>query len=69
MHTLTWDNSSEFAEDVVIDIRKRRDLGVFTDETTNKIEDKLNQRRRKRLGFRTPQHLFGRPRKRYALSS
>lgn len=100
VHTLTWDNGSEFAEHDLIDIAldatsyfaapysawqrgcnenlngllrqylpKRCDLGAFTDEAIQKIEDKLNQRPRKRLGFRTPQHLFDRSFKRGALHS
>ena len=100
VHTLTWDNGSEFAEHDLIDIAldatsyfaapysawqrgcnenlngllrqylpKRCDLGAFTDDAIQKIEDKLNQRPRKRLGFRTPQHLFDRSFKRGALHS
>jgi IS30 family transposase len=89
VHTLTWDNGSEFAEHAVIDIAlhaksyfaepysswqrgtnentnglirqflpKRCDLGAYSDADIQAIEDKLNQRPRKRLGFRTPQQVF-----------
>ena len=89
VHTLTWDNGSEFAEHALIDIAleatsyfaepysawqrgcnenlngllrqyfpKGCDLGAFTPLQIQAIEDKLNQRPRKRLGFRTPQHEF-----------
>lgn len=34
------------------------DLGAYSDAEIQAIEDKLNQRPRKRLGFRTPQHVF-----------
>ena len=100
VHTLTWDNGSEFAEHALIDIAldatsyfaepysawqrgcnenlngllrqylpKGCDLCVFTDEAIQNIEDKLNQRPRKRLGFRTPQHQFARSFQRGALRS
>lgn len=100
VHTLTWDNGSEFAEHALIDIAldatsyfaepysawqrgcnenlngllrqyfpKGCNLGAFTDEDIQRIEDKLNQRPRKRLGFRTPQHLFDLSFKRGALRS
>lgn len=100
VHTLTWDNGSEFAEHALIDIAldatsyfaepysawqrgcnenlngllrqylpKGCDLGAFTDDAIQKIEHKLNQRPRKRLGFLTPQHLFDRSFKRGALRS
>ncbi|MGH8335922.1 MAG: IS30 family transposase [Gammaproteobacteria bacterium] len=89
VHTLTWDNGSEFAEHALIDIAlnaksyfaepysswqrgtnentnglvrqylpKRCDLGAYSDTEIQAIEDKLNQRPRKRLGFRTPQQVF-----------
>ncbi len=89
VHTLTWDNGSEFAEHALIDIAltarsyfaepysswqrgtnentnglirqylpKRCDLSVYSDADIQAIEDKLNQRPRKRLDFRTPQHVF-----------
>ena len=89
VHTLTWDNGSEFAEHAVIDIAllaksyfadpysswqrgtnentngllrqylpKRCDLGKYSEAEIQIIEDKLNQRPRKRLGFRTPQQVF-----------
>lgn len=89
VHTLTWDNGSEFAEHALIDIAlqaksyfadpyaswqrgsnentnglirqylpKRCDLGAYSDDDIQAIEDKLNQRPRKRLGFRTPQQVF-----------
>lgn len=89
VHTLTWDNGSEFAEHALVDITlvaksyfaepysswqrgtnentnglirqylpKRCDLGAYSDADIQAIEDKLNQRPRKRLGFRTPQQVF-----------
>lgn len=89
VHTLTWDNGSEFAEHALIDIAleaksyfanpysswqrgsnenmngllrqyfpKRCDLGAYSEEDIQRIEDKLNRRPRKRLGFRTPQQVF-----------
>jgi IS30 family transposase len=100
VHTLTWDNGSEFAEHALIDIAldatsyfadpysswqrgtnentngllrqylpKRCDLGDFTDAQIQHIEDKLNRRPRKRLGFRTPQSVFDQSFKRVALQS
>ena len=98
VHTLTWDNGSEFAEHGLIDIAldatsyfaepysawqrgcnenlngllrqyfpKGCDLSAFTPTHIQAIEDKLNQRPRKRLGFRTPQHQFEKSFKRGAL--
>ena len=89
VHTLTWDNGSEFAEHAVVDIAltaksyfadpysswqrgtnentnglirqylpKGCDLSAYTDADIQAIEDKLNRRPRKRLDFRTPQHVF-----------
>ncbi|MHB1272381.1 MAG: IS30 family transposase [Rhodanobacter sp.] len=89
VHTLTWDNGSEFAEHALIDIAvnaksyfadpysswqrgsnentngllwqclpKRCDLGACTDAEIQAIEDKLNQRPRRRSGFRIPQQVF-----------
>jgi IS30 family transposase len=89
VHTLTWDNGSEFAEHALIDIAleatsyfadpysswqrgsnentnglvrqylpKGSDLAAVSDEQLQKIEDRLNQRPRKRLGYRTPQAKF-----------
>ena len=100
VHTLTWDNGSEFAEHALIDIAleatsyfaepysawqrgcnenlngllrryfpKGCDLGAFTPLQIQAIEDKLNQRPRKRLGFRTPQHEFDKSFKRVALQT
>ena len=100
VHTLTWDNGSEFAEHALIDIAldatsyfaepysawqrgcnenlngllrqyfpKGCDLVAFSDEDIQQIEDKLNQRPRKRLGFRTPQQMFDMSLKRGALRS
>ena len=43
------------------------DLGTFRDEEVQRIEDEINQRPRKRLGFKTPQHLFNQSLKRGAL--
>ena len=89
VHTLTWDNGSEFADHALVDITlaaksyfaepysswqrgtnentngpirqylpKRCDLGACSDADIQVIEDKLNRRPRKRLGFRTPQQVF-----------
>lgn len=100
VHTLTWDNGSEFAEHALIDIAlgagsyfaepysawqrgcnenfngllrqyfpKGCDLGAFSEEDIQRIEDRLNQRPRKRLGFHTPQHQFDKSFKRGALRS
>lgn len=86
VHTLTWDNGSEFAEHALIDIAleatsyfadpysswqrgsnentnglvrqylpKGCDLAAVTTEQLQQIEDRLNQRPRKRLGYCTPQ--------------
>ncbi len=85
VHTLTWDNGSEFAEHALIDIAptaksyfaepysswqrgtnkntnelvrqylpKGCDLSAYTNEEIQVIEDKLNRRPRKRLGFHMP---------------
>ena len=100
VHTLTWDNGSEFAEHAVVDIAlaatsyfadpysawqrgcnenlngllrqyfpKGCDLGVFTDDDIQEVQDALNRRPRKRLGFRTPQQMFDRSFKHCALQS
>lgn len=100
VHTLTWDNGSEFAEHRLIDIGldaasyfampyaswqrgcnenfngllrqyipKGCDISTFTDAQIQQIEDKLNRRPRKRLGFRTPEQLFELSFKRVALRS
>lgn len=100
VHTLTWDNGSEFAEhrlmDIALDadsyfampysswqrgcnenlnglvrqyIPKGCDIGTFTDAQIQQIEDKLNRRPRKRLGFRTPDQVFELSFKRVALRS
>ncbi len=45
------------------------DLGALTPAQIQAIEDKLNQRPRKRLGFRTPQYLFDKSFKRGALQT
>ncbi len=45
------------------------DLGQFTDEQIQQIEDKLNRRPRKRLGYRTPEQVFELSCKRVALRS
>ena len=89
VHTLTWDNGSEFAGHAIIDIilgarsyfadpysawqrgcnenlngllrqyfPKGCDLSAFSDERIQQVEDELNQRPRKRLRFRTPEHQF-----------
>jgi IS30 family transposase len=98
VHTLTWDNGRECAEQGLIAIAldatsyfaepysawqrgcnenlngllrqyfpKGCDLGAFTEIQIQAIEDKLIQRPRKRLGFRTPQHQFEKSFKRGAL--
>jgi IS30 family transposase len=100
VHTLTWDNGSEFAEHQLMDVGleaksyfampysswqrgcnenlnglvrqylpKGCDLGKFTDEQIQQIEDKLNRRPRKRLGYQTPEHVFELSFKRVALRS
>jgi IS30 family transposase len=100
VHTLTWDNGSEFAEHALIDIAlgatsyfadpysswqrgtnentnglvrqylpKGCHLGDFTEAQIQHIEDQLNRRPRKRLGFRTPQEVFDQSFKRVALQS
>lgn len=100
VHTLTWDNGSEFAEHRLMDIGlkaqsyfampysswqrgcnenlngllrqyfpKGCDLGKFTDTEIQQIEDKLNRRPRKRLRYRTPEHMFELSFKRVALRS
>jgi IS30 family transposase len=48
---------------------KRCDLGAYSDADIQAIEDKLNQRPRKRLGFRTPQQVFNASFNRGALRS
>ena len=89
MHTLTWDNGSEFAEHALVDIAltaqsyfpepysswqrgsnenanglnrqyapKGRSMHALTDEEIQIIEDKLNNRPRKTLGFKTPSEVF-----------
>jgi IS30 family transposase len=100
VHTLTWDNGSEFAKHELIDLAlaaksyfadpyaswqrgtnengnglirqycpKGCDLGTFDDAFIQAVEDKLNDRPRKRLGFRTPREVFERSFKRVALRS
>ncbi len=100
VHTVTWDNGSEFAEHRLIDIGldahsyfampysswqrgcnenlnglvrqyipKGCDISQFSDGEIQQIEDKLNRRPRKRLGFRTPEHVFELSFKRVALRS
>ena len=100
VHTLTWDNGSEFAAHRLMDIGleaksyfampysswqrgcnenlnglirqyipKGCDISQFTDEQIQQIEDKLNQRPRKRLGYQTPERLFELSFKRVALRS
>jgi IS30 family transposase len=50
-------------------IPKGCDISQFTDEEIQEIEDKLNRRPRKRLGFRTPERVFELSFKRVALRS
>lgn len=100
VHTLTWDNGSEFAEHRLVDVAldatsyfampyaswqrgcnenlnglirqyvpKGCDISQFTDDEIQQIEDKLNRRPRKRLGYRTPQQVFELSFKRVALRS
>jgi IS30 family transposase len=100
VHTLTWDNGSEFAGHALIDIAlkaksyfampylpwqrgcnenfnglvrqyvpKGCDIDAFSEEEIQHIEDKLNQRPRKRLGYNSPQHVFDKSFKRVALQS
>ncbi len=89
VHSLTWENGSEFAQHTLVDIvltaksyfaelysswqrgtnentnglirqhlPKECDLSAYSDADIQAIEDKINQRPRKRLDFRTPQHVF-----------
>jgi IS30 family transposase len=100
VHTLTWDNGSEFAGHALIDIALKAksyfampylpwqrgcnenfnglvrqyvpqgcDIDAFSEEEIQHIEDKLNQRPRKRLGYNSPQHVFDKSFKRVALQS
>jgi IS30 family transposase len=100
VHTLTWDNGSEFAEHALIDIAlkaksyfsmpysswqrgcnenfnglvrqyipKGCDVDSFSEEDIQHVEDKLNQRPRKGLGYKTPQRVFDQFFKRVALQS
>lgn len=100
VHTLTWDNGSEFAQhalmDIVLDatsdfadpcsawqrgcnenanglvrqyLPKGCDLAAINDEQLQRIEDRLNNRPRKRLGYRTPHAVFEASLKRGALRS
>ena len=46
---------------------KRSDLGAITDEELQRIEDRLNDRPRKRLGYRSPREVFEAHLKRGAL--
>jgi IS30 family transposase len=89
VHTLTWDNGSEFATHALVDmvlaaksyfaepysswqrgtnentnglirqyLPKKCDLSIYSDADIQAIEDKINRRPRKRLGFRTPEQVF-----------
>lgn len=100
VHTLTWDNGSEFSEHAAIDealnansyfadpyaawqrgsnentngllrqyFPKGCNLADYSDAHIQRIEDKLNRRPRKRLGFKTPKHVFNRSFNRVALQS
>lgn len=100
VHTLTWDNGSEFAKYPLMDaaletqsyfampysswqrgcnenlnglirqyVPKGCDISQFTDQQIQEIEDKLNRRPRKRLGYRTPEQMFELSFKRVALRS
>lgn len=100
VHTLTWDNGSEFAEHALIDealdansyfadphaawqrgsnentnglvrqyLPKGCNLANFSDADIQRIEDKINRRPRKRLGFKTPEQVFSRSFNRVALQS
>ena len=100
VHTLTWDNGSEFAKHELIDIAlkaksyfampysswqrgcnenfnglvrqyvpKGSDIDALSDQQVQDMEDKINQRPRKRLGYKTPQYVFDRSFKRVALRS
>lgn len=100
VHTLTWDNGSEFAEHALIDIAlnatsyfampyaswqrgcnenfnglvrqyvpKGCDIDTLSDADVQQIEDKLNRRPRKRLGYKTPLDVFEKSFKRVALRS
>ncbi|MGB4860055.1 MAG: IS30 family transposase [Dokdonella sp.] len=98
VHTLTWDNGSEFAEHAIADqilkatsyfadpycawqrgcnenlngllrqyFPKGCDLAKISEQELARVEQELNQRPRKRLGFKTPEELFLRSLKRVAL--
>ncbi|HEU0197668.1 MAG TPA: IS30 family transposase [Nevskiaceae bacterium] len=100
VHTITWDNGSEFAEHALIDVAlettssfadpysawqrgcdenlnglirqyapKGSDLSTLSTADLQRIEDKLNRRPRKRLGFRTPLQVFEASFNRVALRS
>lgn len=100
VHTITWDNGSEFAKHEVIDLAleaksyfarpyaswqrstnengnglirqycpKGSDLSTFDDDYIRMVEDKFNDRPRKRLAFQTPRGVFERAFKRAALRS
>lgn len=100
VHTLTWDNGSEFAGHTLIDLAlnatsyfadpyaawqrgsnentnglvrqylpKGCDLATFSDADIQRIEDRINRRPRKRLGFKSPEHVFYRSFNRVALQS
>lgn len=100
VHTITWDNGSEFAEHALIDkalkatsyfadpysawqrgtnentngllrqyFPKGCNLDQFSDADIQRVENKLNRRPRKRLGFETPIKAFGRSFNRGALQS
>lgn len=100
VHTLTWDNGSEFAAHALIDRALNADsffadpysawqrgsnentnglirqyfpkgcnLDVVTDAEIQRVEDKINRRPRKRLGFKSPEQRFNRSFNRVALHS
>ena len=69
--TITFDNGKEFAGHSTIDaalnsingllrqyIPKKRALSTVTDKELKMIQDQLNNRPRKRLGFKTPSEVF-----------
>ena len=100
VHTLTWDNGSEFADHELIDgalnatsyfadpysawqrgtnentngllrqyFPKGCNLANFSEAEIQRIENKINRRPRKRLGFKTPERIFNRSLNRVALQS
>ena len=61
LKTVTTDNGKEFARHQDLDaeyLPKQRDLSTVRQEELDMILDRLNNRPRKRLGYKTPNQLF-----------